>query len=293
MLPTWALPLNKIGYSEARGASAESPVPVLATVASAGFSRVTKPSYDWDGIKRGSSEFALLQHTLSGEGRLTFEGKTHAVQPGQTMLLTFPHENRYWLPDEHTWEFFYIILRGSEILRLWQIALERSGPLVRFADSGPALLGAARLCEKVLSGAIRSPLEASALGYALAMDVVGATFELESDAPPLILKVQAYCRRHLADAIGVEEMAKVAGVSRSHLSRHFQQKLGVSPARYLTQLRLDIAIELVRTGELSIKEIAERVGFETANYFGKVFARRFGVAPGALRRSGMYTQRGL
>lgn len=291
MLPNWCLPLKKIGYSEAEGALAESPVPVMATVASAGFSHITEPGYDWDGIKRGTSEFVLFQHTLSGEGRLIFEGTPHAVHPGQTMLLTFPHQNRYFLPEGKQWEFFYLILRGSEMKRLWQVAIDRAGPVVRFEDAGTVLLAATRLCERILRGDIRSPLEASALSYSLAMDVVGSTFELEGDSPAFVLRVQAYCRQHLAHHISVEQMARVAGVSRSHLSRHFQEALGISPAKYLMQLRLDVAMELVRKGELSVKEIAEEVGFDSANYFGKVFAGRFGAAPGALRKSGMYSQR--
>lgn len=291
MLPAWVRPLQKIGYTEVGGVSRGSPIPVVATLASAGFSRVTHESYDWDGIKRGTSEFVLFQHTLAGEGRLTFEGTTHVVHPGQTMLLSFPHANRYWLPKQGTWEFFYLVLRGAEILRLWDIAIDRAGPLVRFEESGPSLLNAATLCERALSGKIRSPLEASALAYALAMDVVSSTFDLDRDSPPFVRKVLAYCRRRLSDAIGVEEMAQAAGVSRSQLSRDFRHKLGVSPARYLTELRLDVALELVRKGELSIKEVADRVGFASPNYFGKVFTRRFGVAPGALRDSGMYSHR--
>ncbi|HEV8245247.1 MAG TPA: AraC family ligand binding domain-containing protein, partial [Polyangiaceae bacterium] len=109
------LGLHRLGFRE-RVFLANRIVPLHAMITSTGYVRQTSPSYDWHGIKRGSAEFVLLQHTLSGAGRLEFEGKTFEVLPGMTMLLHFPHDNRYFLPPGQQWEFFYLCLKGQEVV---------------------------------------------------------------------------------------------------------------------------------------------------------------------------------
>ena len=74
--------------------------------------------------------FAVIQHTLAGEGRLSYEGRQLPLGPGETMLVTIPHEHRYFLPPGGHWRFFYLVLQGREALRpTRQRAAEPSGVL--------------------------------------------------------------------------------------------------------------------------------------------------------------------
>ncbi|MDX2056061.1 MAG: AraC family transcriptional regulator [Polyangiaceae bacterium] len=289
MPPLLYSPLKRLGHLERPLLFKESAVELDAGIASAGFSHIRQPPYDWHGLKRKYAEFVLFQHTISGEGRLTFEGKTSPVLPGQTMLLSFPHDNRYFLPEGGNWEFFYLALRGPAVARVWAHLLARVGPLVQFPEGAPPVSTAARVCERVLRGDIASAAQASALAYSLAMEALDAVQRSDdANVPPFVRRVREYCRQNLGRPIGVPQMANAAGLSRHHFTREFQKCVRISPGRYLMQLRLDAAVELVQEGRLSVKEIAAHVGFSSANYFGKVFTRRFGVSPGAFKESGMY-----
>src|SRR4051794_30977032 len=53
--------------------------------------------YDWNGHRRGQTPFTVLQHTISGEGRLLYERRRYRLQSGDTMLVIVPHSHRYWL----------------------------------------------------------------------------------------------------------------------------------------------------------------------------------------------------
>src|SRR6516164_109833 len=68
-----------------------------AMVTSAGYDRCADPRYDWHGLRRGSMPYVLLQHTIAGGGLLRYDRTRHELRPGQTMLLRFPHDNRYWV----------------------------------------------------------------------------------------------------------------------------------------------------------------------------------------------------
>ncbi len=263
-----------------------------AMLTSAGYDRCTGGSYDWHGLRRGEAPFVLLQHTLSGSGRLRYDKQQMEIRAGQTLLLSFPHDNRYWLPRGESWEFFWLCLNGQEVTRIWREVLARHGPLVRLSDA--TLERVAALCAAALRQEATSPARASALAYTVAMALADDLLpwgDLRSDAkrPAAIERVISLCQANPVQPIDVLRMARAAGYSRHHFSRLFVAHEGVSPARYLTRLRMEEAARLLRLDPAPIKEIARRSGFSDPNYFGKVFRRYYGIGPGDFRRSGMYS----
>jgi AraC-like DNA-binding protein len=279
-----------IGLSEHALLFPARTAPLYSMVTSAGLQRQTGTNYDWHGLKRGNSEWALLQHTVAGQGMLTFEGRSMPVLPGNSMLLHFPHDNRYWLEAGKTWEFFYLCVNGRDAVRHIRSIIARHGPLLQLDENGPALSLAIDICRKVVQKNVTSPYEASSQAYALTMALLQESLPTGSgkEAPPYIKKVVNFCRDHLREPIGVDDMAKAAKLSRFHFTRQFYESRGISPGRFLNELRLQEASRLVQDSNLPVKDIARRCGFSDANYFCKVFRKSFGVSPGAFRKSGMY-----
>lgn len=81
----------------------------------------------------------------------------------------------------------------------------------------------------------------------------------------------------------VPQLAALSGYSRPAFARNFEQALGQSPIRYLTEWRMTLARDYLRTDELSITEIAGRVGYGTPNAFATAFQRHHGQPPGKWR----------
>ena len=81
----------------------------------------------------------------------------------------------------------------------------------------------------------------------------------------------------------VEELARRAAVSRSVLAERFKHTLGVTPMRYLAQWRLQIASELLKTSDLNLAALAERVGYDSEAAFSRAFKRHVGVSPASWR----------
>jgi AraC-like DNA-binding protein len=77
----------------------------------------------------------------------------------------------------------------------------------------------------------------------------------------------------------VAELASSAYVSRSLLDARFRDVLGCSPIRYLTDWRLHIAKDLLRTTDLSVHAIAHRVGYGSDEAFSRAFKRAAGSSP--------------
>jgi AraC-like DNA-binding protein len=83
----------------------------------------------------------------------------------------------------------------------------------------------------------------------------------------------------------VEELARVAGMSRSAFAAKFTELVGETPAAYLTAWRMNRGAELLRGSKLRLAEIAERSGYESEASFSRVFRKHYGVSPGRFRRA--------
>lgn len=264
-----------------------------AMVTSAGYDRCTDPAYDWRGLQREGGPFVLLQHTISGRGWLSFESRRLEVREGQTMLLRFPHDNRYWLGHNPFWEFFWLALNGREVQRIWREVMAAHGPLVRLPP--PAVEALAGNCISVLDGAAATAPRASALAYQAAMclaeELLPRVLAMPGTHSAAIERTISFCHAHAADPrLDVGRLATSAGYSRHHFSRLFTESVGTSPGRYLLRLRLDEAARQLRASDLPVKQVAIRCGFGDPNYFAKAFRRVFGMSPRDIRRADNFSK---
>lgn len=91
--------------------------------------------------------------------------------------------------------------------------------------------------------------------------------------------IQDYLREHLAQRVTLDDLAHATGLSHYSVLRAFRRALGIPPHRYLTQLRVTRAAELLRTG-LSPAQVAPAVGFADQSHLHRHFRRLVGVTPG-------------
>lgn len=85
--------------------------------------------------------------------------------------------------------------------------------------------------------------------------------------------------------IGLDELAKLAGMSRTRFAVHFKAVVGVAPLAYLTEWRMHLAQRALRKQDTSIAELAASVGYTSESAFSNAFKRVTGVAPRNYRRS--------
>lgn len=83
----------------------------------------------------------------------------------------------------------------------------------------------------------------------------------------------------------LDALARIAGQSRTLFVERFRERLGTSPMRYLARWRLLQARRLLARSELSVAEVAQRVGYTSESAFHRAFREHFGAPPGRLRRA--------
>lgn len=266
-------------------------IPLHAMLTDIGLSYETNPDYRWHGLERGHIEFAIWQYTISGKGALESGGKLFELHPGDAMIIHIPQDHCYFMPkDSDHWEFLYINVHGSEIMRIWREIGLRIGPVAHFGghddNPSPTVDLVSEIFKKSIADEVTSPHLASSLAYQFVMtmldELMPGGWYLEK-TPNFIDKVTKYAMNHLHESIGVDDLAEVAGYSRFHFSRVFKQWYGDGPSHFLHEMRMKRAVRLLQTERKTIKEIADRCGFTDTSYFCKVFRKEFDISPEKFR----------
>lgn len=96
--------------------------------------------------------------------------------------------------------------------------------------------------------------------------------------------VQRWISDHPGDDLSVARLADRAGMSVRHFARSFRDEIGVTPARYVEQVRLEAARRLLEEGDEGVEAIARRCGFGTAESMRRAFLKTLHTAPAEYRR---------
>lgn len=103
-------------------------------------------------------------------------------------------------------------------------------------------------------------------------------------ASHILRRVADYMQAHLHETISLDTLAAVADLSTYHFCRMFKQSSGMPPHRYLAQLRIDRAQELLKQSDTPIGDIAFDTGFGSASQFSHFFRKHAGCTPQEFRR---------
>lgn len=118
-------------------------------------------------------------------------------------------------------------------------------------------------------------------------DVVArqSTDWLAIDDPELSAAIR-YMRQHACQRIRMRDVVQATGMECRTLERRMKARFGRSPKEELLRIQIDEAKRLLRSTQLTIKEVAARTGFQNSRYFSNVFRHSVGLAPGQFRSGG-------
>ena len=137
---------------------------------------------------------------------------------------------------------------------------------------------------RVLSARNRraSAKEASELAYGLLMALHGtgsAGPAGRHSLPQVVEAALGVMRQDYAFLEGIAELAERLEVSQEYLTRCFCKYTGITPGKYLNQVRIENAKLLLRQGQHTVQFVSDACGFANANYFARVFRKYVGVNP--------------
>jgi AraC family transcriptional regulator len=113
----------------------------------------------------------------------------------------------------------------------------------------------------------------------------GRTPRVSGPEHAAVRKGMGIMRDRLAEPLTLAEIAAEAHLSVYHFVRVFRDATGLTPRRYLTRLRIELAQRLLSETDLTIQQITERCGFATPSALSSAFLRQVGIRPSAYRQA--------
>ncbi len=99
-----------------------------------------------------------------------------------------------------------------------------------------------------------------------------------------VKKAIIHVKENYTGTITLKDVATLTGLSEAYFSHLFASATGIGFSSYVRKIRLDTAADLIKSTDLSFKEICYLSGFKNTNYFTDSFRKEFGLSPGAYRK---------
>ncbi len=228
----------------------------------------------------------ILWHILSGAAAISVNGERFTGMAGDIVLYK-PGSVLFALPDGEPPVLFSVhfeakMLGGEELT-----VMAGAANLPKVAEPERLRNLMMDLAHEEDAEALTFPLWVQArLLEILAIIVAGAVGQAES---PLIynryvLEAVQYIHEQMSTLSDTMQIARAISVSPSHLRSLFYKYLGVSPSRYVKSVRLSLAYTMLADPYETISGIADKLGFNDANYFTRWFRQLTGEPPSSYRK---------
>lgn len=235
------------------------------------------------------NEYQML-YTIEGQGYFMSD---HFNQPvllreGDIHLL-FPGEWHSYYPDKTTgWKSYWIGFKGQNMdVRLKEGFLSPENPIYHVGYSEELV----QLYRSAYNAAMEEAAYSQQLLAGIVNHMIGLMYSLERNIilnknqshVDMIKRAQLRIREDVEKSLTIQQLAEEFGISYSTFRKLFKEYTGISPALYQQDLKLQRAKELLTSTDLSVKEIAYRLNFETPDYFSSRFKIKTGRRPSELR----------
>lgn len=263
-------------------------VGTLVQMDSVGIDERFTTAYRQNGLtRRGMNGHYVFQYTLSGFGVCRVGDDMHELHPNKAFFVKIPSDHEYYLPENSgSWAFLFINLYGPYVDECWHRITSQFGHVLTLDIDSAPIRTLLEIHRQASQFQIRDGYRASEMGYRFLMECCRHFFTFRPNTegwPPAIVNAVMYMHDNYAQAEGLEQIAAMSRMSKYHFLRTFRQYTGLTTVQYLTKIRMDQAVHLLRTTQLSVEMIAHRIGYANSSYFCRVFRSILGVTPHQFR----------
>lgn len=227
----------------------------------------------------------LLLYTVSGKGILEYEGEKTAVLPGHVMFIDCMKHHRYLLAGNEPWEFYWVHFYGAVSDGYYSAFRSEHESVTGDASRS----GIPEILQKIVEINRIEQRTTELMNSKLILDLI-TEMMVESLAyddramPKFVHDAVKYIEKHFSENITLDQIAESLSISKYHLSREFKKYTGDSPGEYLIRHRINRSKELLKNTDLSISQIAGKVGIPAEHHFSMLFKSRTDETPRDFRK---------
>jgi AraC family transcriptional regulator, arabinose operon regulatory protein len=232
---------------------------------------------------KGCAE-AVFIYCARGRGWCRIAGREHEVAKDRLLVIPAGTPHVYGAAQKEPWTIHWFHAIGADVpFYLEKLEVTRERPVVPLGGDVRLFSLFEEVLEGLEHGSTLTHLLYAAHSLSHLMGVIlrhKAEFGHGAlDAGERMAKSIEFMKEHLREPLPIATLAAVVNLSRSHYTASFRRVTGYAPLRYLNHLRMQRAVQLLNTTDLSIKEISIQLGFSDQFYFSRAFSRLHGHAP--------------
>lgn len=232
-------------------------------------------------------DYNKFYYICDGEGWLKIGSDEYYPKPGQLFLMPAGVVQSYSTISENTFKKYWCHFT-AKVGEMNLFDIVRTPVFVDVGDARELKELFAALVDSYHSGGFTDALRLKGI----MMEIIAWYFDKLSlndiqlyaySSTQELGEVLTFIESHLNDNITIDDLAKIVHFHPNYFIKFFRDHLGCSPMQYINRLRLEKAKHLLKTTDLTVKEIADMIGFNDAGYFSKVFKRYTGFSPQEFR----------
>lgn len=222
----------------------------------------------------------ILIYCTEGRAFLNVRGEPHTVEAGHLLLLPAGASHRYAADPEHPWTIHWVHYTGP-LAEEFRKYMGFGNTPVRYLGRQPRLivdfngLLSVRQTGFRAKGLIHATnrLRQLLTAVPVSVDETGHQHQAELDS------IHNYMHEHLDERITLNQLADLAGLSPAHFATRYRQQTGISPIQHFLHLKIERACQMLDTTSLRFTDISQRLGYDDAYYFSRLFKKVMGQSP--------------
>ncbi len=230
----------------------------------------------------------LLLYTLSGKGHLKYMKKDYTLSANDAFLIDCMNYQYYGCHQDGQWEMVWLHFNGGESRGYAEEILKENGPVFTFKSIDNIIYNNMNKIQNLLKEKDKS---ADILSSCLIVEMLTELFLISRHGndsgkflPEIIQKAINEIENEFNTPIDLDTLASKLGISKYYLSRQFKKYTGFGPYEYLINYRLNQSKILLKNTDLTVCEIAYRIGFESVSNFIRTFKKQEKVTPYRFRK---------
>ena len=228
---------------------------------------------------------AVIHYVTKGYGTFKFNGKVYTLKQGDIFILLKGMQVEYVASIDDPWEYYWIGFSGSNANEYLNRTSITNSCVANCKENSKIPQIILNMCEisktytPSKSDDILLLKELYSLLYTLIEEFPKPFEYKDKELHTYIQDALNFINSNYMHSITVQEIADYVNLSRSYLYKMFIKNLGISPQRYLINLRMYKATLLLKGTKLPIGEVASSVGYSDSLLFSKTFSKHFSMSP--------------
>ena len=230
-------------------------------------------------MERKDSDVYMIDYVVRGKGHLSCgNGKSFTLREGD-LCFVYLGEPSIFYPMGDDFEIYFFHVKGAQIKELYQAFVHNAGNVIGGFSEKLAADSFSSIRERIDAGPDFK--EISIILYRFLLEILERSQRQKDAYPPFIMKI---FQKIIDHGCTVQQLAEELGFHAVYLERQFKRYTKKTLRRFLTERKLSLAENLLLTTDLTINEIAQRIGYADSNGLISLFRTELHCTPLAFRK---------